>query len=277
VTQTVTERLRDMSANASPIFTLFDAESTPRLTRDHILRLATGVVGAIRIEGFGSAEECSAVMTALDDEELGSYDETVVFPRIAKLGPAAYDFYGVGTLSDDYWAAAQQADERRARLLGGQDPMPLVIERLTAAWDGPVAPATCGGRPLFAGMVRETTQGMKMHFDEIARELPGALDEQPVAQLGFNWFVSAPVGGGETVVYRRTWRPNDEGHRDGYGWHESMVADEPRVEVRPELGDAILFDPRNYHAVRTNVGGGRRVSLSFFVGVTASGTLRYWS
>ena len=57
---------------------------------------------------------------------------------------------------------------------------------------------------------------------------------------------------------------------------EAYAATTSRVAY-PETGDVIIFDPRNYHVVRPNSGDGRRVSLSFFLGVTGCGELVYWS
>lgn len=273
----LTPPLLDMSTNASPIFTLFETEVVDEITADHLLRLASGVLGAVRVRGFGTAEQCAQIMSTLDDHPMGGYDEAVVYPPVAKLGPAAYDFYGAHELNADYWQQAAGAAKIRSTLLGGTDPLDHATSRLRKAWNGPTVPATSGGRPLFAGMIRETTTGMKMHFDEIERELPGALDPRPVCQLAFNWYVSMPEGGGDTVVYRRRWMPSDEAHRDGYGWAESMVDGVPFATARPETGDVIIFDPRNYHVVRPNSGDGRRVSLSFFLGVTGRGELVYWS
>ncbi|MEU8925304.1 2OG-Fe(II) oxygenase [Kitasatospora sp. NPDC048545] len=270
-------QLEDVSSNGSPIYTLFDAERTTDLDGGHLLRLASGVLGAVLVEGFAPAELCAAVMKGLDDHPLGAYDEAVVFPPVAKLGPAAYDFYGARELNAEYWGNAEQARAIRSTLLDGADPLEYAVDRFRSVWPGPVAPASCAGRPLFAGMIREVTTGMKMHWDEIVRELPGALDEEPVAQLAFNWYLSMPERGGDTQVYKRRWSPADEDHRDGYGWAERMVEREPTAAVRPAAGDAVLFDPRNYHLVRPCAGEGRRVSLSFFLGVTASGRLLYWS
>lgn len=277
VSELDTRRLEDVSSNGSPIYTLFDAETTDDLRPDHLQRLASGVLGAVRVRGFGPAEMCSKIMTALDEHPLGAYDAEVVYPPVAKLGPAAYDYYGARELNRDYWHSAEESAAVRTTLLDGADPLGHAVERFRSVWPGPVAPATCQGRPLFAGMIREISTGMKMHWDEIVRELPGALDTEPVCQLAFNWYLSMPEGGGDTWVYRRRWSPADEKYRDGYGWAEEIVADEPAAAVRPEAGDAIVFDPRNYHLVRASEGEGRRVSLSFFLGVTGQGELLYWS
>ncbi|MET7656754.1 MULTISPECIES: putative 2OG-Fe(II) oxygenase [unclassified Streptomyces] len=269
--------LLDVSTNASPIFTLFDAESVDELTRDHILRLAVGTLGAVRVRGFSTPEQCASIMEGLDQREFGAYDENLIFPPIAKIGPAAYDFYGTHTLTEDYWRIAEEAVRLRGRLHHGRDPLELAVDRVARAWGGDVVPARSRGQEMFAGMIREISSGAKLHFDEIVREFPGILDETPVSFLTLNWYLSMPETGGETRVYRRRWRPADEAYRDGYGYDEAVVDGEPVATVAPRAGDAVLFDSRNLHAVNAPGGDGRRVSLSFFLGVTGRGPLEIWS
>jgi hypothetical protein len=256
---------------------LFETETTDQLTADHLTRLAAGSVGSIVVKDFFSVDQCIELMESLQTCEMGSYDEQLVQPRIAKLGPAAYDFYGEGRLRDEYWEHAEQSARSRSQLLYGKDPLGVALDLIRQAWGEAVLPASSGGRDLFAGMIREINQGARMHFDEVIREFNGVLDQQPIAQLAFNCHLSTAVEGGEAVAYRRRWSPRDERHRDGYGYDPALVADEPSVSVRAGLGDAVFFDPRNYHLVRPVHGGGRRVTLSFFIGVTARGPLFVWS
>lgn len=263
----------DSSTQATPVHTLFGQVSTDRLTADHLLGLGAGVIGALHVRNFFSAEQCGQIIDGLDRAEMGSYDFT---PPIAKLGPAAYDFYKTGELGDRYFEQAERDATARSGLMGGKDPLAAAMRHIGDAWGLPVVPATSGGRPMFAGMIREINNGARMHFDEIVRECPSAMDRLPVCQLAFNCFLSVPDAGGAGVVYRRRWRPADEDHRDGYGYSVALVEGEPEVSSSPEVGDAMLFDPRNYHLVEP-CGGGRRVTLSFFLGITGSGPLIVWS
>jgi L-gamma-glutamyl-L-propargylglycine hydroxylase len=269
------DNLPDVSTTASPIYTLFDLATVDALDRTLLLRLAAGVLGGIHVRNFSSAQECAELVEAIAQCPMGSYDEETVVPRIAKLGPAAYDYYGEHGLTDDYWNAVAEAEKIRSGL-GPGDPLAAAVERIAAAWGGPVGPALSGGQDMFAGMIRETNGGMRVHWDEIARELPGALDDLPIAQLAFNWYLSMPESGGDTLVYRHRWDPLDERRREGYGYEEAMVSQRPVVSVRPEAGDVVLFDPRNFHTVRP-AQNGSRMSISFFLGITGDGTLRYWS
>lgn len=272
-----TTRRQDMSTTQSPIYTLFDSVITEELTREHILQVAAGVLGSVHIKGFASPGDCQHIMSRVQDVSFDTYDEEIIFPPIAKLGPAAYDFYGAHDLDEGYWEISEEGRAMRSQLLYGRDPLDFAQSRVRQAWGDEIEPATSRGRPLYAGIVREMLNGAKLHFDEIVREFPGVLDETPASFLTFNWYLSEPERGGETFVYRRRWQPNDELARDGYGYSETLVEREPVAVIRPAVGDAAIFDSRNYHVVRKPEGGGRRVSLSFFLGVTGRGPLITWS
>lgn len=262
---------------SSPVYTLFDSEQAERLDAGHITRLAAGVLGAIRIPSLFTAAQCAAIMRGLEACEMSFYDEQIVSPLISKLGPAVYDFYGLRGLQDQYWAQAEAATAARSKLLDGNDPLAPAIRWLERAWGGEVRAATSEGMAMFAGMIREINAGARIHFDELAREFSGTIDELPISQLAFNCHLATPASGGEAVVYRRRWQPSDEAHRDGYGYARSLVADQPLAAITARTGDVTMFDSRNYHEVRPNAGAGRRVTLSFFVGISGHGHLLIWS
>jgi hypothetical protein len=277
VTAVQAQKLENIASTATPVYTLFDSVVSDTLDRGLLARIGAGTVASARIPNFFTADQCIAVMKGLETCDMGSYDEQLVQPRIAKLGPATYDFYGNEELPPAYWEHTTQSEASRSGLLYGTDPLDEATAKLEKVWGGPVTRAMSKGRPMFAGMIREINASAKMHFDEVVREFPGVVDDTPVAQIAFNCHLSMPASGGESLVYRRTWKPSDEQHRDGYGYDESIIAEEPYACVQAFQGDAVFFDPRNYHLVRPNTSEGRRVTLSFFLGITSSGALTIWS
>jgi hypothetical protein len=130
---------------------------------------------------------------------------------------------------------------------------------------------------MFAGMVRDISGGAAIHFDEINQEFPGGADDTPVAQLAYNAYLQMPEAGGELEVIRRRWQPEDEARRGPYFYPEEIVAGHPRATVLAEVGDVILFDPRQFHRIRPGRGSGRRITFSFFVGLSGAGELLVWS
>ncbi|MET7509820.1 2OG-Fe(II) oxygenase [Streptomyces albidoflavus] len=255
---------------------LFDVLSKDTPVRSDLVRLAAGTLAAVRIPHHLPADRCAELMSALDNAEFDTYDERRIFPPVTKFGPAVFDYYLDDTIRPEYWDHAAQSRATWKKIVGEHDPLDTLVDELRRIWQGPVEPATVGGRELFVGMVRELTGGARMHFDELMREFPGVFDQELVAQFGFNCYVSVPEEGGELVVYRRRWKPSDEQQRIGYGWSEKIAEAEPRVQVKPSVGDSVWFDSRNYHAINPNTAG-RRLSLAFFCGVTTENTLVLWS
>ncbi|MEU5878590.1 proline hydroxylase [Spirillospora sp. NPDC047279] len=251
------------------------------LSRADIDLLAAGAVTAVHARDFLDAGIRRALMARIDAGELAmeNYDDRRVHPPIARFGPVVNDYRAAGGIAPAYWDAA--ADARRgwaAATTAGTDPMRAAVARLRLAWPGVVRPATVGGRTLFAGAVREINDGALVHFDDVSRELgPDFFDDgPPIVQLAFNAWFEAPPEGGETTIWRRRWRPGDDAWRQRYGYAPALVEGCPALRIEIEAGDALIFDPRNLHAVAPAVGG-RRVAIAFFMALTGRGELLLWS
>ncbi|NML55652.1 2OG-Fe(II) oxygenase [Streptomyces sp. R302] len=257
---------------------LFSAASATTFTEGHLARLASGALAAVRVPQFLSPESCRTAMDAVDRLPTAAYDPRRVPTPIVRFGPALNDYRTDGGLdASRYWADADAARAAWHRCGMRPDPITVSLARLGSAWGAAVTPATIGGRPVFGGTLREINSGALIHYDDINREFPnGLFDQQIVAQLAFNVWVSAPLTGGETTVWRHRWEPADEQHREAYGYKPCTVEHSQSVSLTPELGDALLFNPTNYHAVGP-VSGGRRIAFAFFLALTTTGQLIAWS
>lgn len=259
-----------------PLFTLVENQA---FTDRDIAALAAGTTGAVRIPGFLTPADCASALNAIENLPVGTYDPERMGAKIARFGPALNDFRapGGGLDADRYWQATDGA--RVAWVSAGMrpDPVAVSLERLGRAWGAAISPATIGGRAAFGGTLREINEGALIHFDEVVREYPSALFDQTItAQLAFNVWVSVPSSGGETRVWRRHWHPTDEAHRQAYGYRPDVVEGHQELRLPPELGDALLFNPTNFHAVEP-CASGRRIAFAFFLGLTSTGHLVYWS
>lgn len=142
------QQLENVASTATPVYTLFDSVVTDALDRDILARIGAGALAGARVPNFFTAEQCAAIMKALETCEMGSYDEQLVQPRIAKLGPATYDFYGHAELPPAYWEHAAESEKSRSGLLYGNDPLDEATGKLEKVWGGPITRATSKGRPL---------------------------------------------------------------------------------------------------------------------------------
>lgn len=262
--------------DTDPLFTAVDGE---RFTKRQIGRLAAGVAAAVRVRRLLTPDDCTAVMRAMACLPTADYDPERVPTPIVRFGPALNDYRrGDGMLdADRYWEAVDgaRAAWRRAGML--PDPVAVSLARIGEAWGSAVLPATIDGRPVFGGTMREINDGALVHWDDVTREFPqGVFDQDIVAQLAFNAWIAAPEEGGATTVWRHRWEPVDERHRDAYGYHSATVAKCQSVTISPHVGDGLLFNPANFHAVRPNPGE-RRIAVAFFLGLTTTGNLITWS
>ncbi|POX44923.1 proline hydroxylase [Streptomyces sp. Ru72] len=259
-----------------PLFTALDTEA---FTDRHLANLAAGTLAAVRVPGFLDTHTCQAALKALDRLPTADYDPQRVPTRIVRFGPALNGYRDKeGRLgADRYWLAAEAARAAWHRAGLRPDPVAVAMARLGSAWGAAVVPTTIGGRAVFGGTLREINAGALVHYDDINREFPaGVFDQDVVAQLAFNVWVAVPEMGGATTVWRHRWEPADEQHREAYGYRTAAVGGCQQVRVIPRLGDGLLFNPVNFHAVEP-APGGRRIAFAFFLGPTTTGQLIAWS
>ncbi len=260
--------------NGDPFFRVL---AQPAPTRHDLEELAAGVCGVLHVPGVLAESQCEKFMYSLDSAMMDHYDPARYELAIGRFGPVLNEFSGGDGLSADYWRLSARAESYWSTIKGAADIRSACRRFLSDAWGTGVETAAIEHRDLFWGIVREANAGTLIHWDEVVREYPSTpLQEVPVAQLACNVFVSVPESGGETSVWRHRWQPEDEQHRFRFGYHAAAVAPHSQIMVKPRLGDAVFFDSRNFHRAEAGTGG-RRVSLSFFLGVTTSGRLLIWS
>jgi hypothetical protein len=221
---------------------------------------------------------CNETMHMLEKIEFDSYDTARVYPTVMRCGVGVSDHRDDGSVADSYWPAIEDSRRKWRDLEPTFGPFARCRDALQAGWPHPVRVGRHAGREMGEGVAREPNGGFQVHFDDVLREFSGnLLDADLVCQFAFNLYLSVPESGGETVVWRHRWCPSDESFRlpHSYGYSPDVVGDAESFELKPTVGEALLFDPRNYHAVRPS-NGARRVALGFGVGVSINGELLTW-
>lgn len=260
-----------------PRFTVVDA---PAFSREQIERLASGDLAACRVRHFFPPDTIDDIVRQL--HRLPTVDYYPVRRGMTRFGPALNDYRhpGGGLDAGRYWHDTAIALSQWRSIAMGLHPTQLCLDILGDAWGKALIPATIGGRPAFVGMMREINAGTLIHYDNIHLEYPGGLfDQEIVAQLTFNVWLMVPSNGGATSVWRHRWNPADDAHRYRYGYEPVVVENCQEVKVTPELGDGLLFNPNNFHTVWPNGAGegARRITLTFFLGLTPASDLIVWS
>ena len=262
-------------ATHDPLFTYV---TSPYFRRDHIADLAAGRCVAIVVPGCVPQSICAQMLDAFASVEFDSYGTDRVYPPVMRFGVGVSDHRPNGVILNSYWdeLAANRQAWRDLKL--SYDPFELCRKALEADWPNPVKVGTWNGRELGAGVVREPNNGFIVHFDDASREFRGkVLDANIIAQFAFNLYISVPEKGGETVVWRHRWQPADETFRrpHSYGYDDEVVGKTESFEMKPAVGQALLFNPSYFHAVRPSQDS-RRIALGFSVGLSDIGELLAW-
>ncbi|HET9319314.1 MAG TPA: hypothetical protein VFO27_06050 [Bryobacteraceae bacterium] len=258
-----------------PFFFVATASS---FERDLVADVAAGRCTGIRVPGLMPQSTCEQILRALTDVEFESYGAKRVFPPVMRFGVGVSDHRQLGKVADTYWHALRASKIEWQSLGLPLDPFALCREAIGEHWPNAMKVGQRDGREMGAGVAREPNQGFIVHYDDAGREFSGnLLDTNLIAQFAFNLYISVPKMGGETVIWRHRWHPADEIHRlpNSYGFAESVIKDAESFELKPSVGEALLFDPRNFHAVRASHDS-RRIALGFSVGLGDTGELFAW-
>jgi hypothetical protein len=256
----------------------FTAITTHAFYREQIADLAAGRCAAIVVPDCLPPSVCEATLNALASVDFDTYGSKRVDPPVMRFGIGVSDYRPEGELLDSYWAALDVSRASWSDLGLGFDPFELCRDALGEHWPNAVAVGRRGGRELGAGVAREPNQGFVIHYDDAIREFNGnLLDANMVAQFAFNLYLSVPENGGETVVWRHYWEPSDEAFRlpHSYGFSNDVVGEAESFELKPAVGQALLFNPRNFHAVRPSEDS-RRIALGFSMAMSDTGDLLTW-
>ena len=248
------------------------------LTQDVLERIFAGNLGAARVRNFWTPDECAGALQSIDLTLFEQYNPGHYSSRAFRIGPSLNEHRLSGAVSERYWQSVDEGWDLWRRCMPDARLHDDFLAKLTALWDGPVRPATSGGRSMYWGLVRRMADGTMVHWDDVRTEFPVPIfDDVLVGQITVNIFLRAPQQGGELNVWSRARELAHETARIGYGYHrDKVVPEEPDVCVRPEVGDAIFFSSCNYHSVK-KVRKGDRVAFTLFLGAGEDGTLLLWS
>lgn len=132
----------------------------------------------------------------------------------------------------------------------------------------------------FAGLVRIMKGGTLLHIDYAPFDAQSYDISQIETQIACNVFLKTPDHGGELVVYNRQWELEDEKLKEkcSYGYSKKVVENVEFDKIKPEVGDLILFNSRNYHKVLPNENlEDNRITVSCFAAIKSGIECQLWS
>ncbi|WP_141717529.1 2OG-Fe(II)-dependent halogenase WelO5 family protein [Nocardia altamirensis] len=245
------------------------------LTSAALNLLLANEISAIRVPNMISVESCIRSVESMLGHGFGSYER--VDSSVGRIGVSQIER---SDAPEEYFAEVPAEEKIRDAIFRGRPhPVEVVLAALRAVWPGRVDVARSGRRRYYAGVIRDFSGGSRLHSDWAPRDAPrwtiGAIENQ----LAWNIYYRAPRRGGETQIWDRLWTNDIEVFKNPMrcGYSARAVDGVAAHAVAPRVGELILFCPRNLHQVLPATGGGKRISVGAFLGVTRRGDLTMWS
>ena len=129
----------------------------------------------------------------------------------------------------------------------------------------------------FVGLMRQINSTALIHADYAPFDAPGWSIGEINAQLAWNLCVVEPESGGDCIVHNKKWEREDEAlkQQNSYGYSREVVDNTEKFLIKVKVGDAYLFNSRNFHEVTKS--SGTRTTVSSFIGRTKTENLIMWS
>lgn len=247
------------------------------LSKDGLAAVFDNEIAGLRVPGFVAESTCQVATDAVNAHGFDYYEK--LQPPLGRIGITQYEH--IGDKPKYFELAAKARQVRESIFAEAGDPVALVVDALNQAWpDGADVASEPGFGSYFAGVVRITVGGIRMHCDWGPHDAPGWQIGNSTGQLAWNIFYDLTEIGGETTVYRQPWSPELEEFADpsAFGYYlPAAVENRERRVNRPGRGELVIFSSRNLHTVAPALGAGVRISASSFVGMLPDRSLALWS
>ena len=117
-------------------------------------------------------------------------------------------------------------------------------------------------------MIRSLKEGALLHADYAPFLTENWSIKNIDSELAWNIFLEVPKTGGECIVYNRQWQLKDNQFitDESYGYSEHVIINSKESVYKPQVGDLVIFNSRNFHKVNPSKGPSDRITIGGHIG-----------
>lgn len=238
------------------------------LTSGAVRNLMDGKNSIICIRNFLEPDECTRIADQLRSQQ---FWEGTSYSDI--YDSAQIPLYAVSTgrvrLEEYLERVPTMQKFSRDFFADGLTPFERLQGLLEQCWDAGANILRLHGLPTFFGLIRRWRQGMEAlpHVDNLLDEFDASVvGDVLTAQFGVNLYLAVSPSGGALEVWEN--QPSlSSTETINYGIDRKKLG-KPDQQFTPQVGDLVLVNTLNPHAV-TEVLDGERLTVSGFIGVSA--------
>ena len=245
------------------------------LTKDSLNLLFRNMIPYIRIPNFATPDECETLTRQASNHGFSPYRG--VEPTINRIGNTVFEYDKIS--KERYFEDVEKTIPVQNRIFSEAfNPLKRLVD-LVQDETGvrPVIAKNRDGKPYYAGLIRRIENGTLIHVDYAPTEQNAWEVCDVISQLSWNLYlrVSDPSEG-HTRIYNKQWEIGHRRFREGsYGYASDVVTGCESAAFEPTVGDLVIFNTRNFHAVESTKG--ERVTVTSALGLMPDGRLVLWS
>lgn len=245
------------------------------LNKDSLNLLFRNMIPYIRITNFASADECESLTRQASSHGFSPYRG--VEPTINRIGHTVFEYDKIS--KERYFEDAAKSLPIQSHIFSEAfNPIKRLVDLIQDETGvRPVIAKDLSGRPYYAGLIRRIENGTLIHVDYAPTEQNAWEVCDVISQLSWNLYlrVSDP-NEGNTRIYNKQWEIGHRRFREGsYGYSPEVVKGCESAVFEPTVGDLVIFNTRNFHAVESTKG--ERVTVTSALGLMPDGKLILWS
>ena len=244
---------------------------------NYLSQLFDNQIGSVRIHNFFDLNACSSAVSNILKAGFGFYEDVV--PPIGRIGITQFEHTNDEDSKYNYFNKVTIADSNYSKIFENlHSPVDEVTKFLGSFYKTSVAVEDTD-KKYFTGLLRIVSEAL-LHCDWAPRDAPGWSIADINAQISWNIYLQTAEMGGESEVFNRQWQNGDDSFmiQDSYGYDRDIVQGCESVVLKPETGDLIFINSRNFHTVRNcEQAESMRVTCSSFAGRKSNNVLKFWS
>lgn len=257
-------------------------DTTDYTIRDSIYELSDNSLAAIRIPGIYTNNEIDVILDNIEDEGVAWYENFEL--KQGRIGICATEFASRESGKDAYFSAEAEWSQKRDRIFpGALAPVQRMMDIFSPEFSTAIArEPSQNDAKYFTGLIRAMKQESTTHFDYAPHQLPGWQVAQAAAQFAVVTYLQTPENGGGLTVYNRQWQLDDDKfnkdmlHKGPEGFEQRFLKNEDSATIKPEAGEMIIFNSRNFHKVEKVASSLTRYSINSFMSLSGD-KLEFWN
>lgn len=251
------------------------------LEKWHLDGLFNRTIDAVRISGYITEQNAKDISSKIKQSTFfGCY---VNAPNIGRIGQAFFECQNDDISLKRYRElSATWIKEMRKEISPYLTPIDRLRLELSEIWPYHCHLAELADHKLFAGLVREFKEGSfaEPHNDVLSWDLVNGIHTKVTNQIAANVYLETSDKGGALRLWNE-WPETKEEYEviqinGSYGVEKEFLRGS-YIEIIPEVGELVLFNPRRIHSVE-EILQGSRLTWSCFIGIESDiKALQVWS